>query len=249
MKKILLLIVSITFFTACSETKNMPSTMSSGGDNTLTNAEKNMGWKLLFDGKTTQGWRKYDSTHIGNAWVVDNGTLHLNANQRESWQIKGGGDIVTLSEYDNFHFQLDWKIAKDGNSGIMIYVKEMKKYKWPWETGPEMQVLDNAGHPDSKIIKHRAGDLYDLITSSPEMVKPYMEWNHAEIISNKGALEFYLNGTKVVSTTMWTEQWVKMIKGSKFKDMPDFGTYKLGRIALQDHGDDVWFKNIKIKKL
>jgi Domain of Unknown Function (DUF1080) len=236
----------VLILASCSATK---SNISSTKDNTLTDAEKNMGWKLLFDGKTTNGWRKYDSTAIGNAWVVADGTLHLNASQKESWQIRGGGDIVSLSEYDNFHFQLDWRIAKDGNSGIMIYVKEMKKYKWPWETGPEMQVLDNNGHPDSKIIKHRAGDLYDLITSKPEMVTAAEEWNHAEIISNKGKLEFYLNGTKVVATTMWDEQWFKMVKGSKFKDMPDFGTYKLGRIALQDHGNDVWFKNIKIKKL
>ncbi len=245
MKKTLFLIVSVIIFASCAATK---SNIAASADNTLSDAEKNMGWKLLFDGKTTTGWRKYDSTKIGNAWVVENGTLHLNASAKESWQIKGGGDIVSLSEYDNFHFQLDWKIAKDGNSGIMIYVKETKKYKWPWETGPEMQILDNAGHPDSKIIKHRAGDLYDLITSKPETVKPNMEWNHAEIICNKGKLDFFLNGINVVSTSMWDENWVKMVKGSKFKDMPDFGTYKLGRIALQDHGNDVWFKNIKIKK-
>lgn len=113
----------------------------------------------------------------------------------------------------------------------------------------EMQVLDNEGHPDAKIISHRAGDLYDLIVSSEETVKPYGEWNHAEIIADHGKLELILNGTTVVSTTLWTPEWEALIADSKFKDMPGFGTFKKGRISLQDHGDLVYFKNLLIKKL
>jgi len=112
-----------------------------------------------------------------------------------------------------------------------------------------MQVLDNARHEDAKIIKHRAGDLYDLISAKPEMAKPALEWNQVEIIANKGHLELHLNGTKVVETTMWDDNWKKMLKASKFKEWPDFGTYKKGKIALQDHGFNVWYKNIKIKRL
>jgi hypothetical protein len=112
-----------------------------------------------------------------------------------------------------------------------------------------MQVLDNAGHDDGKIIKHHAGDLYDLISCSQETVKPVGEWNQVEIISNNGKLDFILNGTNVVSTTMWDDNWKKLVAGSKFKDMPDFGTYKKGRIALQDHGNMVSYRNIMIKKL
>jgi hypothetical protein len=123
------------------------------------------------------------------------------------------------------------------------------KYAYAWQTGPEMQVLDNAGHPDAKIEKHRAGDLYDLVASSPETVKPAGEWNEIEIISNNGQLEFYQNGAKVLSTRMWDESWKKLIAGSKFRDMPGFGTFKSGKIALQDHGDDVWYRNIRIKRL
>jgi len=217
---------------------------------TLTEAEVKDGWVSLFDGQSTKGWHKYGGAPAGSAWKAVDGTLHLDASQKENWQIKDGGDIVSDEEYENFHFILEWKIDTCGNSGIIIFINEdTAKYKWPWMTGPEMQVLDNSCHPDSKIIKHRAGDLYDLITSAPETVKPALEWNLAEIKSLNGNLEFYLNGTKVVSTTMWDEGWKKMIAGSKFKTMKDFGTYKKGRIGLQDHGNNVWFRNIKIKKL
>lgn len=216
----------------------------------LTEEEIEDGWVSLFDGKTTAGWHKYGGAPVGSAWKVEDGVLHLDANQKENWQIKDGGDIVSDKEYENFHLKLEWKIDTCGNSGIIFNIHEdTAKYEFPWMTGPEMQVLDNSCHPDAKIIKHRAGDLYDLITSAPETVKPALEWNLAEIKSQNGTLEFYLNGVKVVTTTMWDEGWKKMIAGSKFKAWPDFGTYKKGRIALQDHGNHVWFKNIKIKEL
>ena len=217
--------------------------------NTLTDAQKNEGWQLLFDGQTTKGWHVYNKKTDGSAWKVADGTLYLDTSQKKDWQVVGGGDIVTDEEFENYHFMVDWKISKNGNSGIIFNIKEDPKFEHTWHTGPEMQVLDNTGHADSKINKHRAGDLYDLIESSPQTVKPAGEWNHAEIVSNKGTLEFYLNGTKVVSTTMWDDNWKKMIAGSKFKAMPGFGTYKQGRIGLQDHGNLVWFRNIMIKKL
>lgn len=216
----------------------------------LTQEEINDGWEAMFDGKTTAGWHKYGGAPVGSAWKVEDGVLHLDANQKENWQIRDGGDIVSDKEYENFHLKLEWKIDTCGNSGIIFNINEdTAKYEFPWMTGPEMQVLDNKCHPDAKIIKHRAGDLYDLITSTPETVKPALEWNLAEIKSQNGTLEFYLNGVKVVTTTMWDEGWKKMIAGSKFKAWPDFGTYKKGHIALQDHGNHVWFKNIKIKQL
>jgi hypothetical protein len=127
--------------------------------------------------------------------------------------------------------------------------EDKAKYANTYETGPEMQVLDNAGHPDAKIPKHRAGDLYDLISSSSEPVKPAEQWNHAEIMCKNGKLEFFLNGVSIVKTTMWDDNWKKMVANSKFKSMPDFGTFKKGKIALQEHGEEVWFKNIKIRKL
>jgi Domain of Unknown Function (DUF1080) len=218
--------------------------------NILTEQQQADGWQLLFDGQSMKGWHKYGDKPVGAAWKIADGTFFLDTTVKENWQIKDGGDIVSDEEFENFHLKLEWKIAKDGNSGIMFYVHEdTVKYKWPWETAPEMQVLDNDGHPDAKIPKHRAGDLYDLISCSKETVTKYEEWNQAEIKCVNGKLDFYLNGENIVSTTLWDDNWKKMVAGSKFKQWADFATYKKGRIALQDHGNTVSFRNIRIKKL
>lgn len=161
----------------------------------------------------------------------------------------GGGDIVTEEEYENFELSLEWKIQACGNSGVMFNVQEGASHERAWHTGPEMQVLDNSCHPDAKIIKHRAGDLYDLISCTTETVKPAGEWNLAKIVSKNGKYEFWLNGVKNVEFTMRTPEWKKLVAGSKFKSMPDFGKFIKGRISLQDHGDQVWYRNIKIKEL
>ncbi len=217
---------------------------------TLTDQEKSEGWQLLFDGQTTNGWHKYGNEPTGSAWKVIDGALYLDTSSKVDGKIAGGGDIVTDEEFENFDMKLQWKIAKNGNSGIMFYVHEdTMTYKRPYETGPEMQVLDNDGHPDGKIIKHRAGDLYDLISCSKETVKPVGEWNDVEIKSLNGKLDFYLNGENVVSTTLWDDNWNKMIAGSKFKQLKGFGSFKKGKICLQDHDCGVWFRNIKIRKL
>lgn len=217
--------------------------------NTLSAAEKQDGWKLLFDGKTTNGWHSYNKPGIGEAWNINDESIYLDTTQKNGWQIKGGGDIVSEKEYANFDFKVDWKVSPGANSGIMIYVKEDKKYQYPWYTGPEIQVLDNDGHSDGKITKHRAGDLYDLIKSSSEPVKPVGEWNTAEIVSNKGVLTIKLNDVTVVTTTLWDDSWKSLIAGSKFKERPDFGKFSSGRFALQDHGHAIWFRNIKVKEL
>ena len=219
-------------------------------DSTTTGKSDSADWVSLFDGKTTTGWHNYGKTTIGEAWKVADGVLYLDTTKKEGWQTGGGGDIVTEKEYENFHLKLEWKIAANGNSGIIFFIHEDSiQNKYAWNTGPEMQVLDNNGHPDAKIIKHRAGDLYDLISSSKETVKPAGEWNLAEIVVNNNQLKLFLNGTNIVSTSLWDDNWKKLIAGSKFKDMKEFGTYKKGKIALQDHGDMVWYRNIRIKEL
>ncbi|MGE6221653.1 3-keto-disaccharide hydrolase [Nubsella zeaxanthinifaciens] len=207
---------------------------------------KKGGFTPLFDGKTTTGWHTYGKDFVGKAWNVEDGVIHFDPKLKN----KDGGDLVTDKEYGNFHLKLEWKVAPKSNSGIIFFVHEdPAKYKQTYLTGPEMQVLDNEGHPDGKITKHRSGDLYDMIQSKSEPVKPVGEWNLAEIISDKGKLTLKLNGVKVVETTMWDDNWKNLIAGSKFAKWEGFGTYQTGKIALQDHGDEVWFRNIMIKEL
>jgi len=202
------------------------------------------GWKTIFDGKTTKGWHTYGKSKTDPQWEVKDGALHLDKSK------KGRGDLVTNGVYGNFDLKLEWKISSKGNSGILFYVQEdTARYKESYYTGPEMQVLDNDGHPDGKIHKHRAGDLYDLIPCSKESVRPVGEWNEVEIYSKDGTLKLFLNGVNVVSTTLWNEEWKTMVAGSKFKQWPAFGTFRTGRICLQDHGNEVWYRNIKIKQL
>jgi hypothetical protein len=223
------------------------TTMS--GDTASTSEE---GFVNLFDGKTTNGWHSYGKTSAGTAWKVVDGALYLDAASKKNNAT--GGDLVTNEEFNNYHLKLEWKISPKGNSGIIFNLHEdPSKYENTYNTGPEMQVLDNGtptrlGHSDAKIFTHRAGDLYDLLASK-EAAKPQGEWNLAEIVLNNGKLDFYLNGQHTLSTTMWDENWKQMKSISKFKDMSGFGTIVKGKIALQDHGDEVWFRNIRIKKL
>jgi hypothetical protein len=245
MQKIFIAVIAFVFILSCNSARQ-----STDGNNRLTSEQKSEGWKLLFNGTNTKGWHRYGGGVIDSAWTVKDGALCLDPAMKKAANVKGDWDIVTNEEYDNFDFQVEWKISKNGNSGIIFYIYENKqKHNWPWETGMEMQVLDNAGHPDAKFVKHRAGDLYDLISSSKETVKPFGEWNLAEVKCLNGKLDLYLNGVNVVSTTLWDESWRKLVAGSKFKNMEGFGTYKIGRIGLQDHGDEVCYRNIRIKRL
>lgn len=204
-------------------------------------------WKNIFDGKSKNGWHIYLGEGTGESWQVEEGVLVFTPLTKPG--IKTGGDLTTDLEFENYHFSCEWKISEGGNSGIIFGVKEDPMYKKSYLTGMEMQVLDNDKHTDGKINKHRAGDLYDLIACSKETVKPIGEWNRAEIIYNKGKLKLFLNGENVVSTTVGDENWNKMVAGSKFKTMSGFGKFAKGRISLQDHGNKVWFRDVKIKKL
>ena len=245
-KFISFLLATILIF-GCNSSKN---SMTNNANNSLTAKEKNSGWQLLFDGKSTNGWHTYGKQMAGNEWKVSDGALHLDATTKSPER----GDLVTDEEYENFNLKLDWKISNKGNSGVIFYIHEdPSKYSDTYNTGMEMQVLDNGtptrlGQPDAKYYTHRAGDLYDLLASK-EVVNPQGEWNHAEIISKDGKLDFYLNGQHTLSTNLWDDNWKQMLAISKFKDMPGFGTFKKGKISLQDHGDEVWYRNIRIKRL
>ncbi|RYU86490.1 DUF1080 domain-containing protein [Mucilaginibacter terrigena] len=242
-----LLLAGIITVTACNSSvknNNATDTTTVPNDSTTTDITP------LLQDSTLSNWHNYGKTTVGKAWKLKDGLLHLDASKKADWQSAEGGDIVTNDEYENFHLKVEWKISRAGNSGIMFYVHEdTAKYQYPWQTGPETQIADNKENEDGKLIKHRAGDLYDLISISKEVVKPAGEWNKTEVIANKGQLDILVNDEKVLSTTMWDDNWKKLVAGSKFKEWPGFGTYKKGHIALQDHGADVWFRNVEIKKL
>lgn len=223
-----------------------------GGDNTLTKKEKKEGWVLLFDGKTTDQWRGYLKDDFPKGWIVENGTLKCNGSGRGEAGSKDGGDIITKKQYQNFELTLEWKISEGGNSGI-FYLAQEKEGQEIYMSSPEMQVLDNERHPDAKLGRdgnRQAGSLYDLIPAKPQNAKPAGQWNKVVITVYKGTVIHNQNGKNVVEYHLWTPEWKKMVKDSKFKNWPDFvDPASKGYIGLQDHGDDVWFKNIKIKEL
>lgn len=209
--------------------------------NSLSAEEKSAGWKSLFDGKdASQWWRGYKQEKFGEQWVAEDGALVLKA--------KGGGDIITKDQYESFEFSIDWKISEGGNSGIMF--KVLPGDAAPWFTGPECQIQDNSkGHDPQK-----AGWLYQLYKTDVDTTKPVGEWNHFVLKCQKTAAgtfkcEHWMNGAKYVEYEIGTAEWDAKVAASKFKDKPGFGKAAKGHICLQDHGNVVAFRNIKIREL
>lgn len=196
---------------------------------------------VLFDGSNTDSWRNFQSDTLSHLWQIEDGALVMMG--------KGAGDIVSKEQYENFELSLEWKISKNGNSGIFYHVSEDDAYEKVYHTGPEMQILDNDGHPDGKITMHRAGDNYDMQSCTEETVKPVGEWNQVKLIVNKGHVEHWLNGSKVVEFQIGSPEWEAQLAKSKFTQWPDYSRAGKGHIGLQDHGDKVWFKNINVKVL
>lgn len=206
--------------------------------NTLTDEEKQAGFKLLFDGKTTEGWRGFRKPELPKSFAVTEGTLS---------RVAGGGDIITTDQFGNFELRLQWKVSPGANSGIMYHVSEEELA--PYATGPEYQVLDNAKHADGKNPKTSAASCYALYAPTKDVCRPVGEWNDTVIIIKDGKVEHWLNGEKVVEFDKNSDAWKELVAGSKFKTMKKFGTTSKGHICLQDHGDPVSFRNIRIKVL
>jgi hypothetical protein len=217
---------------------------SATADNTLTKKEKSNDWMLLFDGQSMEHWKGFKKNDVPAAWQIEDGAIALAG--------EGGGDILTRNEYQNFELMLDWKISEGGNSGIFFNVSEDPKFQYTFQSGPEVQIIDDERHPDAKQGKNgnrKAGTNYDLHPLAEPAAKPAGEYNTVRLVVKDGNVEQYLNGKKVVEYTLWSPEWERMVQESKFVSMPDYGRYKSGHIALQDHGDKVWFKNIKIRPL
>ncbi len=235
MKHIISILSALSVLSAPAVLAQMP--------NTLSATEKAEGFKLLFDGKAATDWRGYRQKTLPAGWTVTDGTLGLAGGSGEP----SDGDIVTREEYGNFELRLQWRIAKDGNSGIMYRVSE--EYSAPYESGPEMQVLDDAGHADGKSRLTAAGSCFGLYPAPAGIVKPAGEWNDVRIIANGAHVEHWMNGVKVVEYELWSADWKARVAASKFKQWPGYGLSKKGHIALQDHGNAVSFRSIRIRKL
>ena len=221
--------------------------------NVLSAEETNAGWTLLFDGTTSNGWRGYNKTEFPKGWEVVDGTLHCIGTGTGEAGAENGGDIIYDKKFKNFQLKLEWKIQEGGNSGIFYLAQEIPERKI-FETAPEMQVLDNERHPDAMLGKdgnRMAGSLYDLLPAKPQNAKPAGEWNSVEIICYKGTVVHKQNGETVLEYHLWTDDWKKLVKESKFPELnPDWANVaKEGFIAFQDHGDNVWYRGVKIKEM
>ena len=209
-------------------------------------------WTVLFDGTSTAGWRGYNKTSFPEkGWDVVDGTLHcIGSGAGEAGGA--GGDIIYDKKFSNFELSLEWKISEGGNSGIFILAQEIPNEPI-YKSSPEMQILDNVKHPDAMLGvngNRKAGSLYDLIPAVPQNTRPVGEWNQVGILCYQGTVVFKSNGANVLEFHLWTDEWKKMVMGSKFKDWQWFvNPAKEGYIGFQDHGSDVWFRNIKIKEL
>lgn len=251
MKKISLLILALAATAvSCKENGNTNGEAQNLNNETtaMQNEETQQEWKILFNGENLEGWKVYNSSEEPTQWRVEDGVLAFipaEGNREKE-------NLITEEKFTNFEMSLDWKISEGGNSGIMWAVQEEEEFNEPYLTGPEIQVLDNQRHPDAKNGPVRqAGALYDMVEPSQDVTKPAGEWNTMVIQinydENKGTVT--MNGTQVTEFPVHGEEWEKMVADSKFANWEHFGKNRTGHIALQDHDDKVWYKNIKIREL
>lgn len=213
--------------------------MAVESNNRLTTEEQAAGWQLLFDGESLDQWRTYRKPAPDLEWQAVDGELRLTR--------RGGGDLITRSTWAGFEFALDWKISEGGNSGIFFLAGESSRPIF--FIAPEIQILDDARHRDRKLASHRSGSLYDMIAAPPESQKPAGEWNSVVISHLQGHLQVWQNDVQTVDIQIGSEQWKALVAGSKFADWEGFGSLSSGHLGLQDHGDVVSFRNLKVRSL
>ncbi len=220
------------------------------------------GWITIFDGETFNGWRGYNKTGVPAKWTIDDKSIKFNGTGGGEAQEDDGGDLIFDHKFKNFELSFEWKVAKSANSGVFILAQEVEGLPI-WYSSPEYQILDNENHPDARMGKdgnRKSASLYDMIPANPQNAKPFGEWNTGGIMCFKGTIVHYQNDEAVVEYHLWTDHWKSMIDNSKFKQGGQFpeaydllincgGPNHEGLIGFQDHGDDVWFRNIKVKIL
>lgn len=228
----------------------------------LTTFPKDKNGKItIFDGKTFNGWRGYGREDVPAAWVVSDGAIQIKGSGAGEAGAKDGGDLIFARKFKNFELEWEWKVGKGSNSGVFILIQEIEGQP-SYISAPEFQILDNANHPDAKLGKdgnRMSSSLYDMIPAKPQNSKPFGEWNKSRIVCYKGTVVHFQNDEQVVEYHLWTQQWKEMLDASKFSKekwplayellLNCGGENKEGFIGLQDHGDDVWYRNITIKEL
>lgn len=233
-----------TFIFSCNNNKktNDKHTEKATTYNVLSEKEVSDGWLLLFDGKTTDGWRNFNGETL-TGWIVEDGCL-------VGLGLGGdiGGDIVSVGEYEYFTLSWDWKLGPKGNSGVMYHVLEGEKYNAPYETGPEYQLIDDENYEfELEDWQTTASDYAMYVADSSKKVNTG-DWNSSKIVYTPEKAEYWLNGKKVVEFVPGSEDWKERRNSGKWEDYPDYGLASSGHLSLQDHGSKVWFRNIKIKR-
>jgi hypothetical protein len=208
------------------------------GPNRLTAEESAEGWELLFDGQSLEHWRGFKQEAAPAGWVVDDQAIH---------RADQGGDIVTRETYQDFELLIDWRVGIGANSGIFFRVTEDRDYVW--ETGPEFQILDDANHHDGGDPLTSAGSNYALHPPTTKAANTTGGYNRTHLVVRGNRVQHFLNDRLVVDYELLSPEWERLVAASKFASMPDYGRRPAGHIALQDHGDPVWFRNIKIRRL
>jgi hypothetical protein len=255
----------VFLFTACSmggqkkseetdeKTEEKSETMEEAPLNTLTEDEKADGWKLIFDGENFEGWRGYGMDEVPGAWTIEDDAIKISGSGAGEAGAEDGGDIIYNQKLKNFELKFEWKVSKGGNSGVFYLGREIEGMPI-WRSAPEYQILDNANHPDARLGENgnrKSASLYDMIPADPQNFKGHGEWNTGGILVYQGTVVHMQNGENVLEYHLWTPEWEKMIENSKFKGWTEMlnagGVDRMGYIGLQDHGNDVWFRNIKLK--
>jgi hypothetical protein len=230
--------VAVLFFASAA--------LRAGEPNTLSEDEKKAGWRLLFDGRTTEGWRRYKAKTMPPSWKVENGSLLSRPGKGES-----RGDIITLDQFDDFDLRLEWKMTKGNNSGVIYRATE--EYDQVWESGPEYQILDNAGHMDGLNPLASAGACYAVFAPAKDATRPLGQWNQTQIVARGKHVEHWLNGEKLLEYDIDSIRWRAHVKTSKFFQTAygrgNWGRASKGHIGLQDYGGAIEFRNIKIRLL
>lgn len=247
MRETFVLMFTLIIFVACKDSSKEVAIEDVLAPATDTKEGQDGAWIVLFDGTSLDQWRGYLSDDIYPEWNIKDGALVFTPGENSS------RNIITKDRFTNFILSLEWKISEEGNSGIFWGVHEDPSITEPYLTGPEIQILDNEGHPDAQFEggTHKAGSLFDMIACPDELIKPKGAWNLCviEINHDSNLGKVSMNGKEAFTFPLHGPSWQQLVANSKFKDWKEFGRYKTGHIGLQDHGNQVWFRDIKIKKI